>query len=99
MKSLIVLAAIIWAFLFWLCAYERYERKQEQKAAERLKETIRALQEKNKRLFDSLIQTEKATQQAEIRVKGHEITINALKRELEVKSQLLKQLDRGNGNE
>ena len=96
---MVILTIIIFVILFCICVYERHERQKQQEAAERLKETIRDLQEKNKRLFDSLIQTEKTLSKTELRASGYERTIIDLKRELEVKSQLLKQLDRGNGND
>ena len=96
---MVILTIIIFVILFCICVYERHEWQKKQGENESLKEIIRDLQEKNKRLFDSLIQTEKTLSKTELRASGYERTIVDLKRELEVKSQLLKQLDRGNGND
>lgn len=94
---------IFYIILLLLLAYTIYEQQQkleqQQQENEKLKENIIEIKKHNDDLYSSLIQSEKATQKAEICAKGHEITINALKRELEVKTQLLKQLDRKNGNE
>lgn len=94
---------IFYLILFALLCFTIYDqnRKLEQQKAdyENLYRDFTSAKQENEKLYASLIAAEKATQQAEIRAKGHEITIAALNRELEVRGQLLQQLDRRNGNE
>lgn len=94
---------ILYLFLLVLLGFTAYDQseKLEQKKAdyEKLNRDFTRAKQENESLYASLIAAEKATQQAEIRAAGHEITIAALNRELEVRGQLLKQHDRRNGNE
>lgn len=86
--------------LLCLALYDQNKQLEQKKADyEKLNRDFTSAKKENESLYASLIAAEKATQQAEICAKGHEITIAALQRELEVRGQLLKQLDRRNGNE
>jgi len=86
--------------LLCLAIYDQSKKLEQKKADyERLYRDFTSAKKENESLYASLIKAEKATQQAEIRAAGQEITIAALNRELEVRGQLLKQLDRRDGNE
>lgn len=96
---MVIFCIILLAILAYTIYDQQKKLDRQQQENEKLKANVIEIKKHNEELYASLIQAEKATQKAEICAKGHEITIAALNRELEVKTQLLKQLDRNSGNE
>lgn len=91
MKIFLIILSVILFLAFFKSDGENSRLKQEN---EWFKNRNNELKKENEKLYDSLIKAEKETEKAEYRASGLATEIDTLQRALDVKSQLLKQLEK-----